>query len=452
MKFLFLFFIFYSVKLKADETNPTNLQDDTKKIAETFSSVEERYQSLESLARGLFYLETMYVEPKKVSQEEMVENALSGIMNQLDPHTKLLPKRAFEKLTKDTQGKFGGIGVVVSQEGEKIIIVTPIENTPADKGGIKAGDEIIAIDHLDLKKVSPNDAIEHMQGEPGTKLSLKVKRKEGKDLYKELKFNLVREIIKMKSVKSEPLANNIVYVKILSFQDSTADELKEVFDQIEKDKKIIKGFVLDLRDNPGGLLDQAVKVSDMFIESGIIVSTQGRDPKRIEREFAHKRGTYSDFPMIVLVNGGSASASEIVAGALQDHERAVILGKTTFGKGSVQTLVSLPDGSGMKITVARYYTPKDRSIQAKGISPDIVVEEASRKDDDGKNSKSRKEKDLSGHIESNDLSEFSSKDSISSEIKTWKEGMQSDNQLVTAYKYIRSWSIFQNKPSFNTKG
>ena len=276
--------------------------------------------------------------------------------------------------------------------------------------------------------------------------------KEASIKNKELKFNLVREIIKMKSVKSEPLANNIVYVKILSFQDSTADELKEVFDQIEKDKKIIKGFVLDLRDNPGGLLDQAVKVSDMFIEAGLIVSTQGRDPKRIEREFAHKRGTYSDFPMIVLVNGGSASASEIVAGALQDHERAVILGKTTFGKGSVQTLVSLPDGSGMKITVARYYTPKDRSIQAKGISPDIVVEEASRKDDDGKNSKSRKEKDLSGHIESNDLSEFSSKDSISSEIKTWKEGMQSDNQLVTAYKYIRSWSIFQNKPSFNTKG
>ncbi len=414
----------------------------------------DRYKALETLARGLYYLESMYVDPTKVQQEQMIQYALKGVVEKLDPHTMLMPKKAFEQLTIDTQGKFGGVGIIVSQERGKLIVVSPIEDTPADRAGVKSGDEIIAIDGVLLEKLKSNDAVDKMRGAPGSILKLSIRRKDTPDV---LNFSLKREVIKVKSVRVQDLNDGFVYARITSFQENTATELNA---GLKKRGDKVKGLILDMRDNPGGLLDQAVQVCDMFIESGLIVSTVGRDKDRMEREYAHKRDTLPNFPIVVLVNGGSASASEIVAGALQDHERALIIGTTTFGKGSVQTVVSLPDGSGLKLTVARYYTPKDRSIQAKGITPDIVVlpsntenETASTdktKTDDkekGKSKASKKESDLDGHIEAQDLSDIAKEKGIEHDIQSWSEPMRKDNQLVTAYTYLKGWSRFDKKPS-----
>ena len=429
--------------------------------------LDTRYQSLETLARGLFYLETMYVDEAKVKPDDLATNALKGVIEKLDPHTVLMPKKAFEQLTIDTQGKFGGVGIIVSAEKDKaggkdhLIVVSPIEDTPAYTAGVKSGDEIIAIDGVMIKSMKGNDAVDNMRGEPGSVLKLKIKREGTKE---PLDFDLTREIIKVKSVRGQTLPqSHMVYARISSFQENTGEELDDLMKKEQKKGKF-EGMVLDLRDNPGGLLDQAVRVVDEFIESGVIVSTVGRDRSRVEREFATKRGTFTNFPMVVLMNGGSASASEIVGGALQDHERALIMGTTSFGKGSVQTLVSLPDGSGLKLTVARYYTPKDRSIQAKGITPDIVVAAKNRPNRKGPSTgeppavevspevkakddpnHERKESDLEGHITSDDLSDLAKESDINKTVKAWPAEMQSDNQLVTAFTYLKSYARFQAK-------
>ncbi len=358
----------------------------------------------------------------------------------------LMPKRAFEQLAVDTQGRFGGVGIIVSQERGKLIVVSPIEDTPAARAGMKSGDEIIAIDRTAIDKLKGSEAVDLMRGDPGSFILLTVKRAGEKD---QMDFKLEREVIKVKSVRTEALADGIAYARISSFQDNTSEDLLALLTrETKKTAGGIKGLILDLRDNPGGLLEQAVQVSDFFLDSGIIVSTVGRDRARVEREFAHKRGTFGDFPMVVLVNGGSASASEIVAGALQDHERAVVMGQTSFGKGSVQTLITLPDGAGLKLTVARYYTPKDRSIQAKGIIPDIMVApqkvaEAAAVPDKGSKYPT-KEADLKGHIESNDLSGMAQQEGISSAVQSWPQNLKSDNQLITAFTYLKTWSIFQH--------
>ena len=397
--------------------------------------IDDRYRALETLARGLFYLETLYVDESKVKQDLMITNALKGIVAKLDPHTMVMPGRAFKQLTIDTQGKFGGVGIIVSAEQGKLIVVSPIDDTPAFRAGIKSGDEIIAIDGVPLSDMKTGEATEKMRGRPDSKIELLIVRKGKKE---PLTFELVREVIKVKSVRSKELGSGVLYARISSFQDNTTNDLKKA---LEKSKKDLKGVILDLRDNPGGLLDQAVRVSDLFVESGLIVSTVGRTEQDIEREFAHKRGTYSDFPMIVMINGGSASASEIVAGALQDHKRALILGTTSFGKGSVQTLVSLPDRSGLKITVARYYTPNDRSIQAKGIKPDVIV--AAKKKKSATIQKPQKESDLKGHLESKDLSDLANSPGILDATKNWPENFRTDNQLLTAYSYVRGWGLFK---------
>lgn len=413
-----------------------------------------RYRSLETLARGLFYLETLYVDPDKTSQDSLVEYALAGMVEKLDPHTVRLPRKAFQQLSDDTQGRFGGVGIIVSQDQGKLVVVAPIEDTPAAEAGLKSGDQIVAIEGKSLKELSEAQAVDLMRGEPGSVLRLEIVRK-GESKSQEVK--LVRRVIKVKSVRAFALDEKIQYIRVASFQGDTAEEFERHL-KAAQDRQALGGLVLDLRDNPGGLLDQGVRVADGLIESGLIVSTVGRDRQRVEREFAHKRGTFSGFPVVVLVNGGSASASEIVAGALQDHERAIVMGQRTFGKGSVQTLMPLPDGSGLKITVARYYTPKDRSIQAKGIDPDIVVtptdgsldrsaikgeEGASPEEGQGPSRKSRggrTERDLRGHIESEDLSDLAKTQGARQQIEKWDESMQKDFQLSTAYTYLRSWS------------
>lgn len=396
--------------------------------------VHQRYQSLETFAKALYYLETLYVDPEQVKPEISIQHALDGIVSSLDPHTVLMPKKAFEQLTQDTRGKFGGVGIIVSQERGRLIIISPIEDTPAMKAGIKSGDEIVKIDGVSLSTLEGKDAVDMMRGEPGSILNLSIKRKNHDKL---LEFSLERKIIKVKSVRGMALAPDIFYVRITSFQEDTSEQLQTL---LHKNKERIKGMILDLRDNPGGLLDQSVKVVDLFIESGLIVSTVGRDPDQVEREFAHKKDSYQGFPMVVLVNEGSASASEIVAGALQDHQRALILGTRSFGKGSVQTLVSLPDGSGLKLTVARYFTPNDRSIQAKGINPDVVVEKLK---DETVSDKHKRESDLSRHIEGKNLSNLGEQSGILALIKTWAEPLQKDHQLVTAFTYVKGWTIFQ---------
>lgn len=423
-----------------------NLEAQSAKTEKVENS-NKKYRALEALAKGIFYLQTLYVDPEKVSHNEMVMDALKGIVTNLDPHTMVMPADAFEQITIDTQGKFGGVGIIVSTENGKLTVISPISDTPAYKAGIKSGDEIISIDGFTVKDMSPGDATNRMRGKPDSKMKLTIRRKNKPDL---MDFILVREIIKVPSVKSADLGDGIHYSKITSFQDNTFSELKK--DLGRKSGKI-SGMILDLRDNPGGLLDQAVRISDLFIDSGVIVSTVGRNRKNIEREFAHKRGTMTGFPMIVLINGGSASASEIVAGALQDHQRALIIGTTSFGKGSVQTLVSLPNRAGLKVTVARYYTPNDRSIQAKGISPDIVipVAEASTKSQKESNSESnktkgkRKEADLKKHISSDDLSDIGKNSGLLKSIKGWTEISKSDNQLVSAFTYLRGLSVLNKK-------
>lgn len=403
--------------------------------------INERYKSLETLARGLFYLETMYVDPDKVSQDKLVDSALGGIVSNLDPHTIVMPSKAFEQLTIDTQGKFGGVGIIVSSENGRLIVVSPIEDTPAYRAGIKSGDEILAIDGEMIKNIKTENPSDRMRGRPDTKIKLVIKRQGEKDTKE---YVLNREIIKVKSVRSYDLDDGILYARISNFQEETSEELESI---IQRHKGQVKGIILDLRDNPGGLLDQAVKVADLFIESGVIVSTVGRRKEDIEREFAHARGTYKDFPMICLINGGSASASEIVAGALQDHDRALIMGTTSFGKGSVQTLISLPNRAGLKLTVARYFTPKDRSIQARGIQPDIFIS-ADQQKAEGKDQK--KESDLKGHIESQDLSELATTPSaMLGNIKNWPEPVRKDHQLVTAYTYLRGWGVFQKAKDMN---
>lgn len=397
--------------------------------------VSRKYQALETLARGLFYLETLYVDPQKVEQDKMITYALRGIVNELDPHTMLMPQKAFKQLTIDTQGKFGGVGIIVSQERGKLIVVSPIVDTPAHKAGVLSGDEIVKIDSHVISEMKNSDAVELMRGEPGSKIVLTIKRKD-----QTLDFTLVREVIKVKSVRTASLNDGIYIAKIASFQEDTASELQEF---VKKNAKSMKGLILDLRDNPGGLLDQAVKMVDLFIESGVIVSTVGRDPSQIEREFAHKRDTFGKIPLTVLINGGSASASEIVAGALQDLERSLIIGTTSFGKGSVQTLVSLPDGSGLKLTVARYYTPNDRSIQARGIDPDIYIPYKNKPDQPAN---SKKESDLDKHIESHDLSDMAQSKGLLQAKKTWPEEFRSDNQLTAAFGYLRGWNVFNYRP------
>jgi carboxyl-terminal processing protease len=394
------------------------------------SDLGDKYQSLETLARGMFYLEQLYVDPSKVDQNQLVSQALKGIVEDLDPHTMIMPPKAFVQLTDDTRGKFGGVGIIVSHERGRLIVVSAIEDTPAHKVGIMTGDEIVAIDNIDVNTYDQNTAVDKMRGSPGSKLKLRVKR-EG--VEKPIDFVIIREIIKVRSTRSQRLSEGIVYSRISSFQESTAEELKAI---VEKEPDA-KGMIIDLRDNPGGLLDQAVQVADLFIPSGIIVSTVGRDPKKIEREFAHKRHTNETLPLTILVNGGSASASEIVAGALQDHNRALIIGTTTFGKGSVQTLVSLPDGSGLKITVARYFTPKDRSIQAKGIKPDLIV--SAHTPEKPLSQPEKKETDLKGHLESKDLSDIADQlDPIQQ--KEWPEIFRKDQQLIAAYNHLTKGS------------
>jgi carboxyl-terminal processing protease len=335
-----------------------------------------------------------YVE--NVEDKELLENAIRGMLSGLDPHSSYLDVDAFKELQVGTSGQFGGLGIEVGMEDGFVKVIAPIDDTPAQRAGVKAGDLIVRLDDKPVKGMTLTDAVKVMRGKPDTKITLTIVR-EGAD--KPLKITITRAVIKVKSVKSELLEPGYGYVRITQFQSKTGDYLRDAVDELEAESDgELRGVVLDLRNNPGGVLNAAVAVSDAFIDEGLIVYTEGRETSSRLRFNATPGDLLKDSPLVVLVNGGSASASEIVAGALQDHKRALVVGGQTFGKGSVQTILPLNNGSAVKLTTALYFTPSGRSIQAEGIVPDIELGTLKVAEDDQPSIKPLTERDLSRHL------------------------------------------------------
>ena len=336
-----------------------------------------------------------YVEP--IDDRKLIDNAIRGMLEGLDPHSAYLDKDAYAALQEGTSGEFGGLGIEVGMEDGFIKVIAPIDDTPAQKAGVKAGDMIIKLDDTPVKGISLNDAVQMMRGDPGTTITLTIIR-EG--VEKPLVIAITRDIIKVRSVRKKTLEPGIGYLRISHFQMHTAEDAQKALTDLIKENKKLNGLILDLRNNPGGVLSAAIAVSDLFLEQGLIVYTEGRI-KDSKLSFSAKPVDLLDkAPMIVLVNGGSASASEIVAGALQDHKRAIIMGEKTFGKGSVQTILPMSDNAALKLTTARYYTPSGRSIQAEGITPDIPINPVTVQPVE-QDIATVKEADLSGHLTNN---------------------------------------------------
>jgi carboxyl-terminal processing protease len=331
---------------------------------------DKGYEALHNFAKILHYIEDNY--STEVDDVKLMQGAVKGMLATLDPHSVYMSPEIYRELKVDTKGRFDGIGIEVSVKGGVLTVVSPIRDTPADLAGIQTGDRIVKINGKATSGLDLSEAVSLMRGKRGSKVTLTLAREGKKNTFE---VSVVRQVIKVPSVKWRLIDKKYGYVSVINFQQGTAKAIskaiKELNREIGKDGQI-EGLILDLRKNPGGLLDQAVAVSDLFLESGTIVSTVTRD-KEVDREEAHGEGTEPDYPMVILVDGGSASASEIVAGALQDNKRAILLGTQTFGKGSVQTVIDLDDGAGLKLTIAHYLTPSGRMIQDHGIKPDVEV-------------------------------------------------------------------------------
>jgi carboxyl-terminal processing protease len=353
----------------------------------------QQYQELQLFTDVLSIVRKSYVE--EVPMKKLIYGAINGMLSSLDPHSGFMPPDMYREMKIDTQGEFGGLGIEITIRDGVLTIVSPIEDTPAYRAGLQAGDQILKIEDRYTKDMGIMDAVKLMRGPKGSKVTITVMRD---GFEKPRQFTLEREIIKIKSIKAKTLQDGYGYVRITQFQERTADDLHAALSELHKENGgSLKGLILDLRNNPGGLLDQAVKVSDTFLAKGLIVYTEGREEGSNMKFTAHSKGTEPPYPMVVLINGGSASASEIVAGALKDHKRALILGTQSFGKGSVQTIIPLSDDSGLRLTTARYFTPNGISIQAKGITPDIVVHPVEIKE--VKETDHFSEKDLKNHFE-----------------------------------------------------
>lgn len=403
-----------------------------------FSLTEKGFENLHIFSKVLSQVEKNYVE--EVDDGQLIQNAIRGLLSSLDPHTVYMPPIAYKELKVDTAGKFGGVGVEVWVKGGLLTVVAPVEGTPAEKAGLKSGDKIIKIDGVPTRDLDLSEAVLKMRGKVGSKITLTIVRDDPK---KPVDYTMARELIRIPSIRSEILEKEYGYVKIRSFQERVARDLNKELEKFAK-ANALKGLILDLRDNPGGLLDQAVDVSDLFLDKGVIVTTESRG-KEIDKREAKGEGTQPNYPIIVLVNGGTASASEIVAGALQDHARAVVLGTQTFGKGSVQTVIEMDDGSALKLTIALYFTPKGRSIQAHGIMPDIVVEE---QPETAKAEKTNiREQDLPGHLEVP-----SERIESTTPSKVLTPSGKVDYQKKAALDYLKSWDIFKSQNSQSDKG
>ena len=381
-----------------------------------------------------------YVED--VEDEVLLEHAIRGMLSGLDPHSTYLSPDEYNELRIGTSGEFGGLGIQVGMEDGFVKVISPIDDTPAYKAGLQAGDLIIRLDEKTVKGLTLNEAVKIMRGKPGTDIELTVVR-EGVD--KPLNFVVTRDIIKVKSVKNRMLDPGYGYIRISNFQSRTAPQLLEAINDLkEENKENLKGLVLDLRNNPGGVLNAAAEVSDLFINKGKLVYTEGRIDNS-HYEYNAKPGDILDgAPVVVLINGGSASASEIVAGALQDHRRAVVMGSKSFGKGSVQTIQELRSGGAVKITTARYFTPNGRSIQGAGITPDIILEKYTVTSADEDTITSIKEQDLSNHISNPTMSdeEIRQNEKDSEKSKDEKVLATEDNQLHEALLLLKGLTIF----------
>ena len=462
------FLVCFSLNSFADKTSK-----EAKAPAPQISENKSRFEQLELFNKVLHLVETQYYRP--VSTEKLIEGALKGMMDTLDPHSAFLNKDFFEKMQNDTQGEFGGLGLEVTQRDGVIYIITPIDDTPAFRAGILPKDKLVEINHEPIVGMSLDQSIERMRGKVGEKTHLGVVR-EGYDGIKH--FTIIREIIKVKPVKFELVGDQFAYIRLTQFQKRSAESMEEALKSLKaKTEKQggISGIILDLRSNPGGLLDQAVDVSSLFLKEGIVVSTESRDHQNKDIRYVKKSG-FKDLtsPMVVLVNGASASASEIVAGALQDYKRAVIMGSQSFGKGSVQTVAQLDKDTGVKLTIAQYMTPKNRKIQAVGIIPDVTIEEVDQEafEKDLKEDRYIREKDLRNHLtaaietpaekkqrETSERDERvhrmgemnkrkNKKKVVEDEVfKTFKPS--EDYQVLQAVRYLQGFNVFKETKSLN---
>ncbi len=398
------------------------------------SSDEEKYKYLDLFGQVFDRVRSSYVE--EVTDQELIEKAIDGMLSGLDPHSGFMNEEVFQEMQMDTEGKFGGLGIEITMEEGFVKVIAPIEDTPAYEAGVLAGDYIIQIDETPVFGLTLNEAVELMRGKKGESIVITISRANTEPF----EIEIIRDYIKIRSVKSE-VFNNIGYLRITSFNEQTESGLLDAIKKIEKENKI-KGYVLDVRSNPGGLLTQAVKVTDIFLERGEIVSTRGRDKKDIRRYRAKKSDRTSGKPLVVIIDGGSASASEIVAGALQDHKRAIIIGTQSFGKGSVQTIipfqVSNSDNlTGIRLTTARYYTPSGESIQGKGIVPDIIIEQG---EFESFNYKRFSESDLKDSLDKNNEEDV--EENIDDELSEFEKRLEVDYQLRRAFDLVQGVSLF----------
>ena len=401
------------------------------------SSDEEKYKYLDLFGQVFDRVRSSYVE--EVTDQELIEKAIDGMLSGLDPHSGFMNEEVFQEMQMDTEGKFGGLGIEITMEEGFVKVIAPIEDTPAYEAGVLAGDYIIQIDETPVFGLTLNEAVELMRGKKGEPIVITISRANTEPF----EIEIIRDYIKIRSVKSEVL-NNIGYLRITSFNEQTESGLLDAIKKIEKENQI-KGYVLDVRSNPGGLLTQAVKVTDIFLERGEIVSTRGRDKKDIRRYRAKKSDRTNGKPLVVIIDGGSASASEIVAGALQDHKRAIIIGTQSFGKGSVQTIipfqVSNSDNlTGIRLTTARYYTPSGESIQGKGIVPDIIIEQG---EFESFNYKRFSESDLKDSLDKNN--EENDEENEDNELTEFEKRLEIDYQLQRAFDLVRGISLYNLK-------
>lgn len=393
------------------------------------------YQEIQLLTDILSLIQKSYVED--VDLHDLVQGAIKGMTDSLDPHSAFMPPEVFREMKIDTQGEFGGLGIEITLRDGQLTIVAPIADTPAARAELQSGDQIVRIDGKPTKNLSIMEAVKLMRGPAGSPLTLSIMR----DAFdKPRDYEIVREIIQIKSVRARLLDASIGYVRLVQFQERTAEDLDAALAGLHSETGgELAGLILDLRNNPGGLLDQAVKVSDRFLSGGLIVYTEGREEDSRMRFSAHQQGTEPDYPMVVLVDEGSASASEIVAGALQDHRRAVVLGTQSFGKGSVQTIIPMSDGSGLRLTTARYFTPHGTSIQARGITPDILVPQVALQAPADSESEHFRESNLENHFEPDASPSPPSAAEPGSRLQP--KDLQ-DYQLMRAFDLLKGLSIF----------
>jgi carboxyl-terminal processing protease len=395
-----------------------------------------QYQDLELFTDVLSIVGKSYVE--EVPMKDLIYGAINGMLASLDPHSGFMPPEMFKEMQIDTSGEFGGVGIEITVKDGILTIVSPIEDTPAYRAGLEAGDQILKIEEKFTKDMGIMEAVKMMRGPKGSKVSITIMRD---SFDKPREFILVRELIKIRSIKARTLEDGFGYVRVTQFQERTADDLQAALERLRKENGgSLSGLVLDMRNNPGGLLDQAVKVSDAFLESGLIVYTEGREEGSQMKFIAHQKGTEPLYPLVVLINGGSASAAEIVAGALQDHRRGVVMGTQSFGKGSVQTIIPLGDNSGLRLTTARYFTPNGTSIQAKGITPNIVVHPGEIKEE--VDSSHFREKDLKNHFETPGKPEQESPSGPVQKFSLDEEAL-GDYQLLRALDLLKGWKILK---------